>query len=179
MADPVVKTQEFVTDLLKRLSDQIDAIAEFDTQEKKNAAHEKLGKAFSTELRQKSLVFRFTIQDIVAENDGVTAELKLSDPEGTDGLDSVLDEIVLPIRKADANKINSGDVLILSGKSLLEIGTYRQGKNNRGGFGGGGFGGELRDQYTHARIGAFWSSVAKHEYTICLSDLKFRTEHKK
>jgi len=175
-ADPVKKTQEYVADLLKRLSDQIDGIAALDTQEKKNAALDKIEKSLLSELKQKSMTFRFTVQDIVAENDSRSYRLVLVEPVGTEGFDSVIGEIDLPIRKADATKINRGDMLVLSGKGIVEIDD--RGRGNVQGY-VGRLRGEFPDRFTHAVIGTYWSDVSKHQYVICLSNLKFKTEHKK
>jgi hypothetical protein len=163
VADPVVKTQEFVTDFLKRLSDQIDGVAALDTQEKKNAANDKMVKAFLAELKQKPLTFRFTIQDIVTSPDGLSSRLTLADPEGTDGFDSVINGMTLPIHKGDAAKISSGDKLVLTGKGTLTINSNPHGLGS----------------YPVGMIGTRWSDVSQRQYEVGLSDLKFRTERKK
>ena len=166
--DPVAKTQELVTDLLKRLDKEIDEIAALDTQEKRNAAHEKMTKAVFSELKQKSLTFRFTIQDIVAEDDGLSSTLNLTAPEGTEGFESEISRIELPIRKAEATKINSGDLLILSGNGVLYVSQGR-GFQQFGGY---------RD-FTRATIGSYGSTVSKHQYSVGLSTLQFKIEHRK
>ncbi len=154
--DPVKKTQQYVTDFLKRLSDQIDAVAAMDTQEKRNSAHEQLVKSLSAEVKQKSLTFRFTIADNVTNPDGRSSTLTLTDPEGAEGFTRVLSGITLAIHKADAAKINSGDILILSGKGNLSV-----------------------TEYQTNRPFTYWSQVSRHEYAIDLSEQKFHVDHKK
>ena len=163
--DAVARTQDYLTDFLKRLEKRNDEIAALDTQEKRNAAHEAMLKGLASELRAKTLTFKFTIED-VAENNPTTTRLKIDEPIGTDGFDTVIKSVVLSIRKSEAAKINMGDTLVLSGNGALTLGGVRERKS---GMVVGGA----------AEICSIESAVSQRAYHIYLSGLKFHIEPKK
>ena len=167
--DPVAKTQDFLTDFLKRLEKRNDKIAALDTQEKRNAAHEAMLKELTSELKAKTLTFKFTVED-VSEN-GTSTKLTIDEPVGTDGFDKVIDSVSLPIRKSEAAKINKGDTLVLSGNGVFALGN--------GAF---TFGGRAETKAGVSFGGALCSiesTVSKQAYYLFLSGGKFHIEPKK
>jgi hypothetical protein len=165
-ADSAAKTRDFVSDFGEKLRKRSDEVASEDTSEKKRAAHERLLKSFSDEIKDKPFTFRFPIKDVVYQVNG-GSQVTVDFPEDIRGPDRAISEFRLPLKKEETLKVASGDTLVISGKGLLSYGGYL---------------GNLPQSRERGAICVFTFFPAGESspgYGICVRDFKYKIEPKK
>jgi hypothetical protein len=163
---PPVATQASVTGFITRINTEVYRISGLDTQIRKDSAHGTLLLVMADYLKNKTLSFRFRIDDVgedPAGSSGTLMKVTVSAPQSTYGLDSTVDWFSLPINSTTATKINVGDTLSLTGRGCFVAALSRN---------------EFRLPTGATLIGSFESKTSSYRYGIALQSLKWTIQPK-
>ena len=155
-ASPADSTQKAITDLIDKIEKEVTRIGKLDTQQKRDSANTAMLRDVAADFHGKTLTFHATIDDAKFERSGTS--LAITDLQPVEGLDNAPTKLLLPIGRADADKINAGDTIAITGRAVF------QAKKSKTATRGGKGVAKVREGVLI--IGSWFNPEAQAEYSV-------------
>ena len=168
-APPSDPTQTAITDLIDKIEKEVTRIGKLDTQQKRDSANAGMLRDVAADFHGTTLSYQAKIKDVKFQGSGTS--LAISDLQPVEGLDNTPTKVVLPISRADADKINAGDILTITGRAVLQAKKSRTAtRRSKGVF-------QVREGVLI--IGSWFNPEAQAEYSVGIANPKSTVTPKK